>query len=129
MASAGASIGLLAGGVLTQAISWHWIFFVNVPIGVVTALLALRYVEDDEGLGLDKGADVLGALLATAAVMLGVYTVLKVGEHGWTSVHTLAFGAASLALLAGVPDARDARGDADDPPARVPLAQPLGRER
>ena len=101
VASAGASIGLLAGGVLTQAISWHWIFFVNVPIGVATALLALRYVEDDKGLGLDKGADVLGALLVTAAVMLGVYTVLKVGEHGWTSVHTLAFGAASLALLAG----------------------------
>jgi len=100
VASAGASIGLLAGGALTQAISWHWIFFVNVPIGVVTALLALRYVDDDEGLGLDKGADVLGALLATAAVMLGVYTVLKVGEHGWTSAHTLAFGAASLALLA-----------------------------
>ena len=100
VASAGASIGLLAGGALTQAISWHWIFFVNVPIGVVTALLALRYVEDDKGLGLDKGADVLGALLATAAVMLGVYTVLKVGEHGWTSAHTLAFGAASLALLA-----------------------------
>src|SRR5215211_4711532 len=100
VASAGASIGLLAGGVLTQAISWHWIFFVNVPIGVATALLALRYVEDDEGLGLDKGADVLGALLATASVMLGVYTVLKVGEHGWTSAHTLGFGAASLALLA-----------------------------
>src|SRR5215207_192559 len=100
VASAGASIGLLAGGALTQAISWHWIFFVNVPIGVVTALLALRYVDDDKGLGLDKGADVLGALLATASVMLGVYTVLKVGEHGWTSAHTLGFGAASLALLA-----------------------------
>src|SRR5215203_1320673 len=100
VASAGASIGLLAGGALTQAISWHWIFFVNVPIGIATALLALRYVENDKGLGLDKGADVLGALLATAAVMLGVYTVLKVGEHGWTSAHTLGFGAASLALLA-----------------------------
>src|SRR5215217_4113552 len=99
VASAGASIGLLAGGALTQAISWHWIFFVNVPIGVATALLALRFVADDKGLGLDKGADVLGALLATAAVMLGVYTVLKVGEHGWTSAHTLGFGAASLALL------------------------------
>jgi EmrB/QacA subfamily drug resistance transporter len=101
VASAGASIGLLAGGALTQAISWHWIFFVNVPIGIATALLALRYVEDDEGLGLDKGADVLGALLATAAVMVGVYTVLEVGDHGWTSAHTLGFGAASFALLAG----------------------------
>ena len=63
VASAGASIGLLAGGALTQAISWHWIFFVNIPIGVATALLALRYVEDDKGIGLAKGADVLGALL------------------------------------------------------------------
>ena len=101
VASAGASIGLLAGGVLTQAISWHWIFFVNVPIGVATALLALRYVEDDEGLGLAKGADVLGAVLVTAAVMLGVYTVLGVNDHGWTAPHTLGFGAASVALLAG----------------------------
>jgi EmrB/QacA subfamily drug resistance transporter len=101
VASAGASIGLLAGGVLTQAISWHWIFFVNVPIGIATALLALRYVEDDEGLGLAKGADVLGAMLVTAAVMLGVYTVLGVNDHGWTAPHTLGFGAASVALLAG----------------------------
>ena len=100
VASAGASIGLLAGGALTQAISWHWIFFVNVPIGVATALLALRYVADDEGLGLAKGADVLGALLVTGAVMVGVYTVLEVGDHGWTSAHTLGFGAAALALLA-----------------------------
>ena len=100
VASAGASIGLLAGGVLTQAISWHWIFFVNVPIGVATALLALRYVADDKGIGLAKGADVLGALLVTGAVMVGVYTVLEVGDHGWTSVHTLGFGAAALALLA-----------------------------
>ncbi|MEA2134867.1 MAG: hypothetical protein QOC68_2776, partial [Solirubrobacteraceae bacterium] len=72
-----------------------------VPIGIATALLALRYVEDDEGLGLARGADVLGALLVTAAVMLGVYTVLGVSDNGWTSPHTLGFGAASVALLAG----------------------------
>ena len=128
VASAGASIGLLAGGALTQAISWHWIFFVNVPIGVATALLALRYVEDDEGLGLDRGADVLGALLVTGAVMLGVYTVLErqrprvdVGPHARVR-RRVARAARRL------PDARGARGDADDPAARVPLAQPLGRE-
>ncbi len=101
VASAGASIGLLAGGALTQAISWHWIFFVNVPIGIATALLALRYVEDDKGIGLAKGADLLGALLVTGAVMVGVYTILEVGDHGWISAHTLGFGAAALALLAG----------------------------
>jgi EmrB/QacA subfamily drug resistance transporter len=100
IASAGASIGLLLGGVLTQAINWHWIFFVNVPIGLITGLFALRLVRDDEGLGLGSGADVLGAVLVTGAVMLGVYTILEAGGQGWTSLHTLGFGAASLALLA-----------------------------
>src|ERR687888_2316445 len=74
VASAGASIGLLAGGVLTQALDWHWIFFVNVPIGVVTLALALRLVDRDSGIGLREGADVLGAVLVTVALMLGVYT-------------------------------------------------------
>ena len=101
IAAAGASIGLLAGGVLTEAINWHWIFFVNLPIGVATAVLALRLVEGDEGIGLGKGADVLGAGLVTVALMLGVYTILEVGDYGWTSGRTLGFGAVSLALLAG----------------------------
>src|SRR5213596_1876155 len=57
VASAGASIGLLAGGVLTESINWHWIFFVNLPIGIATALLALRLVEGREGIGLTAGAD------------------------------------------------------------------------
>jgi EmrB/QacA subfamily drug resistance transporter len=99
VASAGASIGLLAGGILTQAINWHWIFFVNLPIGFATAVLALRLVERDEGIGLGKGADVLGALLVTAALMLGVYTILEAGDYGWASLHTLGLGAVSLALL------------------------------
>src|ERR671915_2352560 len=64
VASAGASIGLLAGGVLTEAINWHWIFFVNVPIGAATGWLALRLVDHHEGLGLGAGADVPAALLA-----------------------------------------------------------------
>jgi EmrB/QacA subfamily drug resistance transporter len=101
IASAGASIGLLLGGVLTQAINWHWIFFVNVPIGVLTGLFAQRLVRDNEGLGLRSGADGLGALLVTGALMLGVYTILEAGGHGWTSLHTLGFGAAAVALLAG----------------------------
>jgi EmrB/QacA subfamily drug resistance transporter len=100
VASAGASIGLLAGGVLTQGINWHWIFFVNLPIGIATALLAARLVENDKGLGLRSGADVLGAVLVTGGLMVGVYTVLEVGDQGWASAHTLGFGAASLTLLA-----------------------------
>ena len=100
VASAGASIGLLAGGVLTQAISWHWIFFVNLPIGVATALLALRLIGRDRGIGLAQGADVLGAVLVTAGLMLGVYTIVGAAEHGWASARTLGLGALSVALLA-----------------------------
>jgi EmrB/QacA subfamily drug resistance transporter len=99
VASAGASIGLLAGGVLTEAINWHWIFFVNLPIGVATALFAVRLVEDHKGIGLDKGADVPGAVLLTAGLMLGVYTILQVADQGWGSTQTLALGGVSIALL------------------------------
>jgi len=100
VASAGASIGLLAGGVLTEAISWHWIFFVNVPIGVATGLLALRYVERDEGIGLRAGTDAAGGALITAALMLGVYTILETSKYGWGSTRTLGLGAIAVALLA-----------------------------
>jgi MFS family permease len=108
VASAGASIGLLAGGVLTQSISWHWIFFVNVPIGIATAALAIRLVQGDKGIGLRRGADAPGAVLVTGALMLGVYTILEAGGQGWASAHTLGFGAAALALLAAFV-AREAR--------------------
>jgi EmrB/QacA subfamily drug resistance transporter len=101
VASAGASIGLLAGGVLTQGINWHWIFFVNIPIGIATAVLAVRLLQDDKGIGLREGADALGAVLVTAALMLGVYTIVEAGDYGWTSLHTLGLGAVSVALLAG----------------------------
>src|SRR5215216_775521 len=100
VASAGGSIGLLAGGVLTEAISWHWIFFINLPIGIATAVLALRYVEAGEGLGLGAGADLPGAALLTGGLMLGVYTILQVSEQGWGATSTLALGAISLALVA-----------------------------
>jgi EmrB/QacA subfamily drug resistance transporter len=102
VASAGGTIGLLAGGVLTQAIDWHWIFFINVPIGIVTAALALRLLEPGQGAGLDQGADVPGAVLLVAALMLGVYTiVVPAARHGWGARETLSLGAVSLALLAG----------------------------
>ncbi|WP_329787210.1 DHA2 family efflux MFS transporter permease subunit [Lentzea sp. DG1S-22] len=101
VAAAGASIGLLLGGVLTDAMSWHWIFFVNIPIGIVAAVAAVRLVPDSAGLGLREGADVLGALLIVAAVMLGVYTIVKAEHYGFGSAHTLGLGAVALALLAG----------------------------
>ena len=77
VASAGGAIGLLVGGVLTRAINWHWIFFVNLPIGVGTAVLARRLLEDDPGIGLTAGADVAGAVLSTGALMLTVYAIVK----------------------------------------------------
>jgi EmrB/QacA subfamily drug resistance transporter len=100
VASAGGSIGLLAGGVITQAISWHWIFLINVPVGVATAVLALRFVEGRPGLGLREGADLPGAVLLTSGLMLGVYTILQVSEEGWGSARTLGLGAVAVALLA-----------------------------
>jgi EmrB/QacA subfamily drug resistance transporter len=99
VASAGGSIGLLAGGVLTDAINWHWIFFVNVPIGIATAFLARRLVEPRPGIGLGHGADVPGALLLTSGLMLFVYAILQVNQHGWGSSSTLALGAVSIALV------------------------------
>jgi EmrB/QacA subfamily drug resistance transporter len=99
VAVAGGSIGLLLGGVLTETINWHWIFFVNIPIGVATALAAIRLVPDREGIGLTAGADLPGAVLLTGGLMLFVYTILGVAEEGWGSSQTLLLGAISIGLL------------------------------
>jgi len=101
IASAGAAVGLLAGGLITQAVSWHWIFFVNVPIGVATAILSARLLNSDEGMGLGKGADLVGAFLVTVGLMVAVYAIVQSSVYGLGSVHTLGFGALALALLIG----------------------------
>jgi EmrB/QacA subfamily drug resistance transporter len=101
VASAGGAVGLLAGGVITQAINWHWIFFINVPVGIVTAIAITRLLPRDRGIGIGEGADVPGALLITAALMLGVYTIVKpAADDGWGAARTLELGALSLLLLA-----------------------------
>ena len=101
VASAGGAVGLLAGGVLTQSISWHWIFFLNLPIGIATATLALRTIPADRGLGLGHGADFVGAVLITSALMLGVFTIVKpAAELGWLAGRTVGLGGLSLGLLA-----------------------------
>ncbi|HEX8647158.1 MAG TPA: MFS transporter, partial [Thermoleophilaceae bacterium] len=96
VASAGASAGLLAGGVLTEAINWHWIFFVNIPIGIAAAVLALRLLDRDEGIGFGEGVDIPGAVLITSSLLLGVYTIVKpAADYGWGSGRTLGLGAVS----------------------------------
>ena len=96
----GGSLGLLAGGTITQLINWHWIFFINLPIGVGTMLLGSWLIEEHEGLGLSRGVDVVGSILVSAAMVVGIYAIVTAAEMGWTSVHTLGFGAAALILLA-----------------------------
>jgi EmrB/QacA subfamily drug resistance transporter len=96
----GASLGLIAGGVLTQTLNWHWAFFINIPIGLAAVSLAWRLFETDRGLGLREGADVAGAVLVTSGLMLLVYTIVKADEYTWGDARTLGLLALSLILLA-----------------------------
>jgi len=98
--AAGASIGLVLGGVLTETVGWHWIFFVNVPIGVLVMLPSVKILEAAPGTGLRNGADWLGALLVTAGLMLGVYAIVGTSRYGWGSARTLGEAALAAALLA-----------------------------
>ncbi|AHH99893.1 DHA2 family efflux MFS transporter permease subunit [Kutzneria viridogrisea] len=100
VATAGASVGLLAGGVLTQVLSWHWIFMINIPIGLITGFVALRLLPADRGVGVGRDTDFLGAALITGSLMLGVYTIVTpAAELGWTAPQTLLLAGATLVLL------------------------------
>jgi EmrB/QacA subfamily drug resistance transporter len=96
---AGGSLGLLAGGLLTEALSWHWVFFINVPIGIATVLLGRRFVPADHGLGFGHHVDWTGAALVTTSLMVGIYAIVQVSTHGWLSEPVLVFGAVSVALM------------------------------
>jgi EmrB/QacA subfamily drug resistance transporter len=96
---AGGSLGLLAGGLLTQALSWHWVFFVNFPIGVATFVLGRALIPSDSGLGLGRGVDWLGSLLVTASLMSAIYAIVEATSHGWTSPDVLGMGALAAALM------------------------------
>jgi EmrB/QacA subfamily drug resistance transporter len=100
VASAGGALGLLLGGVLTQGLNWHWIFFVNIPIGIATAFFATRLIKQEKGIGLEHGADAPGALLLVSSLMLAVYTIVEASSYGWGSAHTIGFGAVAIGLLA-----------------------------
>jgi EmrB/QacA subfamily drug resistance transporter len=101
VSAGGGSIGLLAGGALTQSLDWHWIFFVNVPIGVVAFVLGSALIEENEGIGLSGGVDVIGSILITAATMLGAFAIVKSSEYGIGSARTLGVAGAAVVLLAG----------------------------
>jgi EmrB/QacA subfamily drug resistance transporter len=99
VSAGGGSIGLLAGGALTQSLSWHWIFFVNVPIGILTFLLGSALVEENRGIGLAGGVDIAGSVLITLATMLGAFAIVKSTEYGLLSARTLGVGGVALLLL------------------------------
>ncbi|QMU73034.1 MFS transporter [Streptacidiphilus sp. P02-A3a] len=101
VSAGGAAVGLIAGGVITQTLGWHWAFLVNVPIGVAALVCAVRVLAADRGIGLGEGADVLGAVLVTAGLSLCVYAIVQSGQSGVGPGRTLGCGAAALALLAG----------------------------
>jgi EmrB/QacA subfamily drug resistance transporter len=99
VAVAGGSLGLLAGGVLTQALSWHWIFFVNLPIGITTLAAGKALIPPDEGIGLEHRVDWLGSILVTLSLMSAVYAIVQATSHGWGSPQVLGFGALAIALM------------------------------
>ena len=98
-AVAGGSLGLLAGGALTQLLNWHWIFFVNIPIGLAAGIAGRILIPDDSGIGFSEGIDWLGSLLITVAVAAAVYGIVEPSTYGWGSVHTLAPLALALVVL------------------------------
>jgi len=97
---AGGSIGLLAGGILTQALNWHWVFFVNLPIGALTFALGQVLIRGDRGLGLGHGVDWLGSALVTTSLMSAIYAIVQATNHGWGSAQVLGFGGLAVVLMA-----------------------------
>jgi EmrB/QacA subfamily drug resistance transporter len=95
----GGSIGVLLGGLLTNAFSWHWIFLVNLPIGLAVYLLCLKLIPAGKGHAHGEQLDVAGAITITVSLMLAVYAIVNGNEAGWTSTETLGLLAASVALL------------------------------
>ncbi len=98
VAVGGGAIGLLVGGLITQALDWHWIFFINVPVGVATLVFGRMLVVENVGLGVRNGVDVTGSVLITISLMVGIYAIVTATSDGWASLHTLGLGAVSVVL-------------------------------
>jgi EmrB/QacA subfamily drug resistance transporter len=99
IAVGGGAVGLLLGGVLTDLLSWPWIFFVNVPVGIAVFVAARRFVPESKDPHRHKTYDVPGAVTVTAGLLILVYAIVKAQEKGWGSLHTLGFGGLAFALL------------------------------
>jgi MFS family permease len=99
VAVGGGAVGLVVGGIISQSINWHWIFFINLPIGVATFFLGRVLIEENEGLGMRDGVDIVGSVLVTAALMIGIYAIVTATQYGWLSTHTLGIGGVSAAML------------------------------
>ena len=97
--SGGGSLGVLLGGVLTDTLNWHWIFLVNVPIGVAVIILTLKLLPSAHGSAAGGRLDVAGAVTVTASLMLAVYAIVNGNDTGWTSGQTLGLLGAAVALL------------------------------
>ncbi len=96
----GGSLGVLLGGILTDALNWHWIFLVNVPIGVAVVILTLRLLPAAPGSAAGGRLDVAGAVTVTASLMLAVYAIVKGNDTGWLTGQTLGLLGAAVVLLA-----------------------------
>jgi EmrB/QacA subfamily drug resistance transporter len=99
--SGGGVVGVLAGGILTDVLNWHWIFLVNLPVGVAVYALSLRLLPAAHGPAASGRVDVAGAVTVTASLMLAVYAIINGNEEGWTSTQTLGMLAVAAALLVG----------------------------
>jgi EmrB/QacA subfamily drug resistance transporter len=100
VASGGGTAGVLLGGVLTDVLDWHWIFLVNLPIGVAVFVLSLALLPSDRPAAATGRLDVAGAVTVTASLMLAVYAIVNGNDAGWTSAQTLGLLAGAAALLA-----------------------------
>jgi MFS family permease len=128
VASGGGTLGVLLGGVLTDSLSWHWIFLVNVPIGVVVCALCLRVLPAAHGARGSGRVDVPGAVLVTAALIVATYAIVNGNDNGWTSFETLGLLALAAALLAIFLIVESTRERAAGAAAALPAAQPAHGE-
>ena len=100
IAVGGGAVGLLLGGILVDAFSWPWIFFVNIPVGIAVFVASLRFVPESKDERAHKSFDLAGAVTVTAGLLILVYAIVKAQEKGWGSLHTLGVGGIAVALLA-----------------------------